>query len=322
MKPLGTLAAVNPRDVWPDEARDFTPWLALPENIAKLGEAIGFELEVLHVEKAVGPFSADILARDIGSDLNVVIENQLARTDHDHLGKALTYSAALNAKTIVWIAPRFTEEHKKALDWLNDNTLDDLGFYGVQVELWSIDGSAPAPRFNVVSRPSELVRQAVSQGQGDLTPNRQLQLEWWGAFRERLAATGEPLNLRPPRAQSWYDVTLGRSGFVLSNIAYVEGTPRIACRLYLKARAGGVEALRQLQVDRARIEAEIGAALIWDPYPENIDKTIVLEHRADIAEREKWPELIEWLVQATLKMRKVFAPRVKALALDPPEAEG
>lgn len=320
MKKLGRLERVPLRDIWPDEARDFTPWLAEADNIAKLGAAIGFELEVLHVEKAVGPFSADILARDIGSDLNVVIENQLAKTDHDHLGKALTYSAALNARTIVWIAPRFTEEHKKAVDWLNENTIDDLGFYAVEVELWSIDGSPPAVRFNVVSRPSELLRQAVTQGRGDLTPNRQLQLEWWTAFVERLSAAGVLPSVRPARAQSWYDVTLGRSGFVLSNIAYVEGTPRIACRLYLKARAGGAQALQLLLRDRVAIEKELGASLIWDPYPENIDKTVVLERHADIAEREKWPELLGWLLDATVRMRKVFAPRIKALEL--PRANG
>ncbi|MBM4197993.1 MAG: hypothetical protein FJ197_13065 [Gammaproteobacteria bacterium] len=132
---LGTLRAVEPRTMWPDEAADFTPWLAREENILALGRAIGLELEVEHTEMAVGPFAADILARDSAIGNYVIIENQLAKTNHDHLGKAITYAAFLGASTIVWVAPAFTDEHRKALDWLNDNSVDTLSFFGVQVEL-------------------------------------------------------------------------------------------------------------------------------------------------------------------------------------------
>ena len=113
---LGALRPVEPRSMWRNEAADFTPWLASPDNIQRLGEAIGFELEVEHTEVAVGPFAADILARDSATGNYVVIENQLNRTDHDHLGKALTYAAALGAKTVVWVASTFTDEHRKTLD--------------------------------------------------------------------------------------------------------------------------------------------------------------------------------------------------------------
>jgi hypothetical protein len=128
---LGTLRAVEPRTMWPDEAADFTPWLARPESIQSLGRAIGLELEVEHTEMAVGPFAADILARDSATGDYVIIENQLARTNHDHLGKAITYAAFLGATTVVWVAPAFTNEHRKALDWLNDKTVDTLSFFGV-----------------------------------------------------------------------------------------------------------------------------------------------------------------------------------------------
>ena len=133
-------------------------------------------------------YSADILARD-SSGGYVVIENQLAKTDHDHLGKLITYGAVLGASTVIWIAPHFTDEHHKALDWLNDNTTDELSFYGVQVELWSIDESLPAVRFNTVSRPAEIIRQAQASKSGELSENRQLQLAWWIAFRDALMAS-------------------------------------------------------------------------------------------------------------------------------------
>ena len=149
---------INPRKMWPNEAQDFTPWLA--ENIVELGEKIGMELEVVGQEVSVGPYSADVLAKDIDTDAYVVIENQLEKTNHDHLGKSITYASALNAKTIVWIATDFTEEHKKALDWLNDNTNEDLAFWGIQLELWQISDDKASMRLNIVSRPSTNVKRA------------------------------------------------------------------------------------------------------------------------------------------------------------------
>src|SRR6476646_1010509 len=120
--PLGRLARVELRQAWISEPGDFTPWLAQPENIVLLSEAIGIELEVESQERSVGPFRADILCRDTTDRHFVLIENQLERTDHTHLGQLLTYAAGLDAVSIVWIAARFTEEHRAALDWLNRAT--------------------------------------------------------------------------------------------------------------------------------------------------------------------------------------------------------
>ena len=150
---LGKLEPVELRDCWEREDSDFTPWLASDENIALLGEAIGLELEVQQEEAAVGPFRADILCRDTNSGGLVIIENQLERTDHSHLGQTLTYAAGLDAVTIVWIAASFTEEHRAALDWLNRISHEGVRFFGVEIELWRIGDSAPAPMFNIVAVP-------------------------------------------------------------------------------------------------------------------------------------------------------------------------
>ena len=214
----GQLANIAVRKLWPNEAADFTPWLARDENMSKLGDALGLELETDRVEVAVGPYSADILARDSAGDY-VVIENQLNKTDHDHLGKSITYASVLGARAVIWVAPFFTDEHRKALDWLNDNTTDELAFYGVQVELWSIDGSKPAVRFNAVSRPAEIIRQAAVTKSGELSSTRQLQLDWWTAFRDALLTSKVVASGQTPRPQYWYDVALGRSGMFLSNSA-------------------------------------------------------------------------------------------------------
>ena len=131
---LGRLTPVDLREAWQGEASDFTPWLAQSDNIALLSEAIGIELEVEAQEQQVGPFRADILCRDTLSNHYVLIENQLDRTDHGHLGQLLTYAAGLDAVTIVWIASRFTDEHRAALDWLNSVTTGEINFFGLEIE--------------------------------------------------------------------------------------------------------------------------------------------------------------------------------------------
>ncbi|MCA9423372.1 MAG: hypothetical protein KC592_20300, partial [Nitrospira sp.] len=151
---LGRLQPVDLRTIWGSEAGDFTPWLAQEENLALLGETIGLELELEGTEQHVGPFRADIVCKDTVTDAWVLIENQLERTDHSHLGQLLTYAAGLNAVTIVWIAERFTEEHRAALDWLNEITDESVNFFGLEIELWSINNSPAAPKLNLVSSPN------------------------------------------------------------------------------------------------------------------------------------------------------------------------
>jgi len=320
---LGTLTSVDVRTHWPNEASDFTPWLAQETNILELGAAIGLELEVEHTEVAVGPYAADILARDSATGGYVVIENQLTKTDHDHLGKALTYAAVLGAKTIVWVAPSFTDEHRKSLDWLNDNSSEDVGFYGVQLELWSIDGSVPAVRFNVISRPAEIVRQLATTKYGDLSDIKKLQLEWWSAFRDALVTQKAVPSAQSPRPQYWYNIALGRTGIHISATANTFDK-RIGLRIYMVSRYGAASALGQLLQSKEEIEKAIGAPLVWDPNPDALDKVIAVFLPADLERRDRWPEYLKWMVGMTVKFRQVFGPRVKALTLvspaDQPEA--
>lgn len=163
---------VDLQTVWKNEAQDFTPWLAREENLALLGETIGMELEFEAQEKDVGPFRADLLCRDTVTNELVLIENQLERTNHTHLGQLVTYAAGLGARTIVWIADRFRDEHRAAMDWLNENTKEDINFFGLEVELWRIGNSAIAPRFNVISKPNTWTKRVEASkrlGSGELT---------------------------------------------------------------------------------------------------------------------------------------------------------
>ena len=311
---LGILKKVIIRKKWPDEASDFTPWLAKEENIEKLSLALGLELQVENTEVSVGPYSADILAKDAGTDRYVVIENQLKRTNHDHLGKLITYGSVLDASAVVWIASDFTEEHKKALDWLNDHTSDEISFYGVILELWQIDDSKPAVRFNVLSKPADIMRQtAITKASENLTDTKRLQLEFWTRFREKLSKRKEIPSVQSARPQYWFDVSLGRSGIHLSNTANTFDN-KIGVRVYISNKVASV-ALPQLLQMKEVIEAEIGEKLEWDPNPENLDKTIGLKRDADLTKRENWEEYLDWLTDMTIKFRKTFSKRVKSLDL-------
>ena len=157
-QPLGRLERVDLGTVWKNEAIGFTPWLAREEILQILGDTLGLDLQMEAREKPVGRFRADIICKVIGIDSWMLIENQLGRTDHLHLGQLLTYAAGLQAVTIVWLAAQITDEHRAALDWLNQITHEDFRFFGLEIELWSIGDSLGAPKFNIVSMPNDWSR--------------------------------------------------------------------------------------------------------------------------------------------------------------------
>lgn len=310
---LGELKNLSLKTVWGHEEHEFTPWLAREENLRRLSDALGMDLQLERTEVPVGPYFADILAKD-ASGAYVVIENQFGKTNHDHLGKLLTYGATLGASAVVWIAESFTDEHLKAVEWLNERTTDDLLLYAVRPEVLKIDESAPAIRFSVVGQPNIVVRAATAaRSAGALTEAQQLQFDFWTAFRDRLIESKVLTSTHTPRAQYWFDIALGRSNIFLSNIVDTYAG-RIGVRVYIGNRVAAL-ALPQLEREKAAIEAEIGEKLTWNPFPEKQDKIIALFKQVDLANRAAWPEYIEWLVEKAIKFRKTFMPRVKSLDL-------
>lgn len=306
---LGKIKKVHLRKIWKNEAYDFTPWLA--ENLEQIGEAIGLELEFDSSEVSVGPFSADILAKDTGTDKFVVIENQLEKTNHDHLGKCITYASVLDASAVIWIASQFTDEHKKALDWLNDHMSDEIGFYGLKVELWQIDNSQPAVRFNVVSEPNTAVRQATQRKeQGELSETRKTQFEFWTQFRERLENSGKIRSLQTPRPQYWFDIALGKSGIHLSNTFNTERN-EIGVRVYINSKQVD-DWLPYFESKKEPIESEIDEKLDWNPNPGNKDKVITLTKHFNLDNKDNWEKAIEWLAVNTIKFREAFSSVIKA----------
>lgn len=313
---FGDLKLIDIRERWQSESQEFTPWLARSENILRLSEAIGIELEVERTEVSVGPYYADVLARDTATGGYVVIENQLNKTDHSHLGQLLTYAAGLDATTIVWVAKEFTEEHKRALDWLNENLSEDVSLYGVVVEVWQIDQSRPAVKFRTVSGPPQSIKRIPAlRTDEELTDSKRLQLEFWTEFREKLLQTGKFVSAQKADPKYWFDVSLGRTGIHLS--AFVNTSDdRLGLRVYLSNRHNGKLAIKQLIEQKDAIERELGEALEWDPNPSARDKVIVLRRNVNVRDKSKWPEYLDWLVTKTVDFRRVFGPRVKQLRLE------
>jgi hypothetical protein len=305
---LGKLKQIAPREKWKNEASDFTPWLS--QHIEELNTTLGLELEVENTEVAAGPYSADILAKDIGTNKYVVIENQLGKTNHDHLGKSITYASVLNASTVIWIATDFTEEHQKALEWLNDHTTDELSFYGVQLELWQIEDSKPALRFNVVSKPNQAVRQAAKiKADEELSEKRKLQLDFWTKFATKLKATKKIPSIQTPKPNYWFDVTLGKSHIHLSN-TFNTNTGVTSVRVYIQNQIS--ETMYPfLESKKDEIETKIGQKLQWNPNAADRDKVILLSHTTDFSDKRKLDESIDWMVEYTIRFRDIFSKIIK-----------
>lgn len=313
---LGRLESVEVREVWKTEAGDFTPWLAKEENLKLLGDAVGLDLELEAEEKDVGPFRADILCKDTATNDWVLIENQLERTDHNHLGQLLTYASGLKAVTIVWIAYRFTEEHRAALDWLNEISDERVNFFGLEVQVWRIGDSLKAPKFNIISKPNDWMKDVRGATRGGevkgLSETRKLQLEYWTTFRDLLLERKSLVKPRRPRPKHWMTCAIGRAGFHISLFINTRAK-RIGMVLIIK----GVNAhayCELLREQRAAIEAEIGEELLWPDKPEMATRRIKLRRtNADPSDRSQWPEQQLWLAEKLEAFHRAFSPRVKKL---------
>lgn len=321
---LGKLSAVSVADIWKHEALEFTPWLARPENLATLARDLHLgELTLKAVERGVGDFSADIVAEDEGGG-QVLIENQLAQTDHRHLGQVLTYLAGISGlegdATIIWIATRIRDEHRAAIDWLNTNTNERFDFFGVEIEVLKIGDSAPAPRFNVIAKPNHWSRalgqnaRRISSGTGSETQT--FYTEYWLALKEVFDASGATGNFPKAWPRHYLPFLIGRSGFQLDPVL-IRSEKRIRFELYMHQKDMPPKAaFLKLLDQKADIEREIGYALEWQELPNNVASRISIYLPADPSKREDWPRQHTWIVEQLRNFRRVFQGRVRALDFD------
>ena len=315
--PLGRLQKVDLREVWNNEATDFTPWLAKNENLEALSEILGMDLEVTAVEQFVGNYRADILCKDSFTGSNVLIENQLEKTNHNHLGQILTYASGLDVKTIIWIASRFTDEHRAAFDWLNEVTEEDISFFGLELELWRIGNSEPAPKFNIISRPNTWTKniREVSQHSGELSDIKKNQLAYWNAFRDYVSESGSTVKPHRAEPQHWNNSRIGRSGFWLAARVNSQSS-KISADLRMKT-ATSKAIFHTFFSQKQKIEEEFGEQLNWHELPDNKESYIGLtRENADIRDSEDWINQFTWLLDKLEKFNRVFRNRIRELEID------
>ncbi len=299
---LGAITKVDLREVWPHEALDFTKWLAQEKSLSALGQTIGIELEPMETESKVGSFHVDLLATELGGGRKVIIENQLEETDHDHLGKIITYAAGKEAQVVIWIVAKARDEHRKAIEWLNEHTDPETAFFLIQIELISVDGSLPAPMFNMVESPNDWLKSTKEES--ELGPTQLLQLEYWRAYRE--AALADPVfsaQFRPqkPHGQHWATLSLGSSKYHLNLQCHIQKS-RVGVELYIEDKELGQKVLefQQLFEEAAGCPAETFEA----------KKSIGLrffKNHCSIKKKDRWPECIAWQLQVAQAVKQTLA---------------
>lgn len=316
---LGRIDRIDVRQAWPHEAHDFTPWLAEEGNFQSLAEALHFfEAEVEATEEAVGDFSADIIARD--RDGLILIENQLAQTDHTHLGQILTYLAGFDEPArVVWISTKVREEHRAAVDWLNAHTPSDYAFFAVELELFRIADGPVAPHYYVVAKPNEWSRHVSAKGRQiaaeGLSPAAKTYRELWAGLNTYLHQHDPSHRNRTPAAGHWWTFAIGRAGFHLSTLASVRDE-LIAFELYCQIDPDKV-VFEHLKAQREEIEASIGSPLTWERLEGKQGWRIIIRKRnSPPSDRGRWEEYYAWYFDQMQKFRATFQKRVSELDFD------
>ena len=309
---MGQIEWVDVRSVWPDEAQDFTPWLA--DNLPLLGDQLGLEMELVESEAAVGDFSLDILATDKRSGRPVAIENQLGRSDHQHLGQLLTYAAGHDAGTVVWIASGFREEHRSAVEWLNRGTNEGIDFYAVEISAIRIGGSLPAPLFQMVARPPRR-----TSGRSRPSPDQEWYREFFQPLLDKLKETGWHFSRGWGKSENYF-----QSGFdhVLLGV-YFSGDSNAQVLYWIQFPEGETtdRVFDALYEHDESINEELGlpddftSEVWWDPRRTRRYAMIGVT-------REQWEahgeaahdEIREWMAEYLEKFHRVFESRLEAVA--------
>lgn len=301
---LGKLKEVDIRTVWAHEQYNFSKWLANEENIKELGDELNLSLTDVETEKFVGNYRCDILCKDEITGKVVLIENQLEATNHDHLGKIITYASGLDAAVVVWIVASARQEHASAIEWLNKHTSDDLSFFLIEVHAYTIGNSEPAPMFKIIEQPNDFAKsvKAISKN-SELSVAQQNRLEFWTQLNEVLDQRGKPFNKRKATTDHWYSVAMGSSECNIS-IDLVNKEHKIRVGVWI---ADNKELYDQFYAHKEEIEASCGFDLYWDRLD---DKKASLActyiQGLDFDNQDNYPELINKAIDLVLTLKKAF----------------
>ena len=299
---LGKMQRVTDlRKVWPNEARDFTSWLAESENLQELGNAIDMELELTEQESPVGSFSVDVFAQESGTTRKVVIENQLEATDHDHLGKLITYASGKDAQVIIWIVKHAREEHAQAIEWLNEHTDASVDFFLIEIELWKIGDSYIAPKFNIVERPNNWAKtQKVSP---EVTGAKRQQLSFWQYFADNAFDSEDKFagifKRRKALPQHWYDLGAGSSSYCIT-LRFNTQAKTIQAGAYIK---GDKDLFARFVESSNMFEDTVQADVEWREMKKDC-QFLVSKEGCSIEDTERWPEYMNWLKDMAVKTKE------------------
>jgi hypothetical protein len=302
---LGKIEEVALRRIWPDEARDFTPWLAEQENLDTLGDLLGLSLTEAEQEVSVGSFSADIHCKLEDDNRTVIIENQIESSNHDHLGKTIVYASGVNASVVVWIVKNARPEHVSAVEWLNEHTDGDIGFFLVEIHAIKISDSNPAPQFMIIAQPNEYMKSVKSSKDRELTRSQLGRYEFWTQMNAFIEDNGVSLNVRKPSYDHWYDFKLGSSKYHLT-INLLDGDSKIRVALWISE---GKDIYDKLYANKDTIEASHGSALEWDR--KDLQKAAwVADYISGFSydDQSNWRELQELVITKLLSLKKSIQP--------------
>ncbi len=318
MTDLGTLDSVDLREVWQNEASDFTPWLA--KNLDLLGDTLQMDIDTEDVvtEVRVGKYSADILCHDASDSSRIVIENQFGGTDHDHLGKLLTYASALDSdppiRSVLWISESFNDEHRSTLDWLNRISHDEIRFFGVTIELLKIEGSKPAPRFNIVASPNDWTKEVRASSSGKVSDlNRQYQ-QFWTALIEHLPGSAPRLKPQSPLPRPYFSFAIGKAGFKL-NCRLSQQKKQLHVALQIKGE-NPYDHFNLLKQQKSAIEKKVGDPLNWQGKTKGRAYKILLSKSGNPTDESDRANQIEWMAQTLNKFDKAFRDPVQNLTTE------
>jgi Domain of unknown function (DUF4268) len=305
---LFKLEKVDLRDVWKHEAVDFTNWLAKPENLELLSDEIGIDIKLIQTEASVGNFNVDILAEEENTGRKIVIENQLETTDHDHLGKIITYASGFNAEIIVWIVKSVRDEHKKAVDWLNEHTDSNINIFAIQMEIWKIADSPYAPKFHIIAKPNDWAK-SVKQASihNELTDTKLLQFEFWTKFKEFVQDKNSKIKLRKAYPQHWYEISFGFSSSHIT-LTINSQSEQMTCEIYIP---DSKKLFLALYAQKEKIENELGEQLFWEELPDRKASRIKLVNQGNLSQQDKWEQYHSWMLQQVSALQKVFGKYIR-----------
>jgi hypothetical protein len=301
---LGRLKEVDIRNLWSHEQYDFSEWLSKHENLELLNEVIGITLSEVEKEVYVGSYRCDLVGNDETTGDKVIIENQLEASNHDHLGKIITYASGLDAKVIVWIVKEAREEHRSAIEWLNNNTSERLNFFLIEIHAYQIGDSLCAPKFEIVEKPNGFIKNAKTQsGTGEYNKSQGEKIEFWTRFNEILVERGKPFNIRKPTADHWYDIAVGTSETHIS-LTIVNREGCVGVELYI---SDNKELYDRLYAQKDEIEEKLGLSPEWQRLDgKKASRILYRMPGLNFDDHSNYDELMNMMIDKAIVFKKTF----------------